>query len=243
MELTCKSLRFEDRKPCLCKSQDSSRFCKHHGEVAVCLSIVSNCVDDYIYNRELLLTTPDDINAVNEVENYMRNFLKSIMYGNCKSDAFWWMEKHEKKSRQRGYCKSLELSNGTLCTEAVGYGAEYCRYHFVQHQILCEAYHLTRINMKPFGISQQTLQFTEFMLRREFSKIFIIQDNLGHQIRFANLFDGMFDYPYPQENFMAIDKEFYADAQKYSGAARRSNFDFNQKYVCLSRLIFLSVFF
>lgn len=223
MEQKCKSLRFEDRRPCLSKREDSSKYCRHHKEVEICLRIINDSVGDYMYYRDVVIKTPEDMNAVDEVEIYMNNFVQSIMYGNA-DNSYWWMDKKGKEPRQRGHCRSLKLSNGTLCTEAVEYGARYCRYHFIQHEILCEAYHIKWTKVKQYSVSLETVQFTEFVLRREFGYIFIVQEDFGHLLRFANLFHGMFKFPYPPENLAAIDKEFYADAEKYSAVAKKSNF-------------------
>lgn len=79
------------------------------------------------------------------------------------------------------------------------------------------------VHMETYGLCQKTIQFAEFVLRKEHEKIFIIATDFGHQIRLANLYDGLLEYPYPEENVAAvINSDFYADAKKFSGAAKRS---------------------
>lgn len=228
----CASLRFEDRQACLSESSESSRFCTHHEELALCLTVVNNGVEDYIIERELTLKSQKDIDSVNEVEDFMMKFQRTIMYGN--GAECWFMKKLERKGRRFGQCKSLVLSNGLLCEEKNGYGSRYCRYHYIQNQVMCEAYHL-RIDMLTYNVSQNTMKFAEFLLRRVFSFIYFSEDEFGHKIRFAELYNGgMFLEPYPSENFVTIDKSFYSEAKKYSATAEKSN---------LMKLMYLSEFF
>lgn len=219
----CSSLRFEDRKPCLSNSRESSKFCRHHEEIYECLKIVNEHVDHYIEKRRVVIKYVEDFEAVDEVKLFMHEFQQAIMLG---SDTdHWWMENRDKKRRRYGQCYSLELRTGELCEEVLINRKKYCRFHFIQHQIMCEAYHLMRMDMKMKAVSFETLLFVEFMLRTEFSKLFIGEDDFEHIIRLANLYNGgIFAEPYPPENFAAIDVAFYAIAEKYSGAANRCNY-------------------
>lgn len=119
---------------------------------------------------------------------------------------------------------ALQEFTRVLCAEAVGYGADYCRFHFLQHLVLCEAYHLRCLDADQHKVSRSTIQFTEFVLRKEFSKLFIGKDDFGHQARYAFLLDGMYEHPYPEANLAVIDEEFHADAKRYSGAVEKSKF-------------------
>lgn len=208
----CKSLRFEDREKCLSNAREDSWFCAHHGEVAVCLAL-NRQWDEIINPENNYIDVHKHGASICEVEEYMHQFKMSILNGQCESVQYWWMQKNEKKKRVWGNCFSLELKTGDLCKSPVIGRERFCPYHKVQHKLLCAAYHLTT-DMTMYGVSDNTRAFVEFMLRKEFSLIFIGSEDLGHRERRGWLLNQMFQDPYPEENRMAIDKGFYKDAER-----------------------------
>lgn len=212
----CKSLRFEDRKKCLSDACDGSWYCAHHGEVAVCLALNRTC--DEIITQEIPQIEREKYkDVIREVEEYMYNFRKSILNSEHNDARYWWMAKGEKKKRVLKHCQSLELSTGKLCEALKLYRQRFCSNHQLQHDLLCAAYHM-RIDMRIYGVSDNTTAFVEFVLRKEFNWIFITIEDLGHRQRLGHLWSQMIRDPYPEVNLKDVDASYYNDAKKVYNA-------------------------
>lgn len=201
----CRSMRFEDRKPCasyVCSR--STDHCEHHYETMLVLR--ENIVQVKIENRSRNMQYDVDKKAYAEVLWYMETFQRSIL-DNSEDDQFWWLSERRTQERTAGVCKSLEIATGNVCSRKRDSGS-YCSFHRLQHGIICGAYHVSDLVVE--GVSSNTKAFMEYVLRREFDTIYGIVSDLGHRMRYGMLYRQMFQNPYPSENFNKIDPDFYS---------------------------------
>lgn len=150
-----------------------------------------------------------ELQAISEVDEYLRLFRDSIMNPSAQTSRVWWLNSRIPVARVSGQCRSLNLSNGHLC--AAKAEKRWCEYHMVQHDILCVEYHArqrTSIN----GVSSSTQSFIEYILRKEFDLIFgyagVGQSDERHKIRYSCLLYDMFDLPFPPPHKLVLDPEF-----------------------------------
>lgn len=175
-----------------------------------------NCEERFRY-KNVIINSEEEVRALDEVKNYYKRYYKrylNVMKG-LEERAVWWIINREVKPRVKEQCKSLCLSTGEVCTELREI-YNYCKYHYVQHNIVCTKYHAQyKVNL--VGVEEYTKSFIEFCLRKEFDFIFgfggLYQSEMGHRDRYATLLCSMFKAPYASEHVGVIDAEFTRDAQ------------------------------
>lgn len=123
-------------------------------------------------------------------------------------------------------CRSINLLSGTLCSNHVSIGDRHCKYHWIQHEILCTEYHpcYRENNME---MQYSTKCFVEFFLRKEFDFIYGFageyECNLSHRQRYGFIVPCIYDSPYPSGNLLYLDPEYTADAEQWSRILDRDN--------------------
>lgn len=170
----------------------------------------------------------EEDSALEEVYCYYRD-LHRIMMG-VKEPNKWYMKDKNRGITKRRHleCTSLELSTGKVCGKKVAQGVRYCKYHSVQHDVMCREYHVVKQdgstphyaylnNEKLDVLNDSSRSFMEFFLRKEFDIIEGFNDKSKqcdeHAERYVYLMANMFDAPYPKEHVDVVCTSFTRDAK------------------------------
>lgn len=151
--------------------------------------------------------------AIQEMMSFFKRLRISYLWPYY--DSRLWCHNMKREKWLYGRCRSLNLINGEHCEHVTTNRYESrCTYHQYQFRVFTAYYHVTK-RERFNGISESSIAFVEFMLRKLYDRVYFLFPDSRHWCWYAKLYGDIMQLPYNITNMENMRKLLFFSTAIY----------------------------